>query len=193
MCAAAGSPETSQDPVLSCAGGDIEELYRRFSTRLERTVRLGVRAPEPVVEDACQVAWSRLIRHSERVRRETALSWLTTTALHEAFRLLRRSRRELSLEDAVEAGGEAVIHARALSASEVFEQRERLAGIGILPERQQRLLWLRALGLSYTEMAAYEECSPRTVERQLHRATQTIAPAGRGRSIASGEAPGLAP
>jgi RNA polymerase sigma factor (sigma-70 family) len=155
-------------------GGDIEELYRRFSARLERTVRLGVRAPEPVVEDACQVAWSRLIRHSERVHRETALSWLTTTALHEAFRLLRRSRRELSLEGAIETAGEAVLNTCTPTTGEIYEQRERIARIGALPERQQRLIWLRALGLSYTEMAAHEGCTPRTVERQLHRANQTI-------------------
>jgi RNA polymerase sigma factor (sigma-70 family) len=155
-------------------GADIEELYRRFSARLERTVRLGVRAPEPVVEDACQVAWSRLIRHSERVRRETALAWLTTTALHEAFRLLRRSRRELSLEGTIEAAGAGVVHPCTPSMGEIYEQHERIAGIGALPERQQRLLWLRALGLSYTEMAAHEGCTPRTVERQLHRATQAI-------------------
>jgi RNA polymerase sigma factor (sigma-70 family) len=160
------------DPAV--AGGDIEELYRRFSARLERTVRLGVRAPEPVVEDACQVAWSRLIRHSERVRRETALSWLTTTALHEAFRLLRRSRRELSLEGTIEAAGEAVLHTCAPSTGELYEQRERIAGIAALPERQQRLLWLRALGLSYTEMAVHEGCTPRTVERQLLRARHTM-------------------
>jgi RNA polymerase sigma factor (sigma-70 family) len=160
------------DPVVD--GGDIEELYRRFAARLERTVRVGVRAPEPVVEDACQIAWSRLIRHSGRVRRETALSWLTTTALHEALRLLRLSRRELSLEGAIEVGGDAVVHSWMPSMGEIYEQRERIAGIGDLRERQQRLLWLRGLGLSYTEMAAHEGCTLRTVERQLHRASQTM-------------------
>lgn len=174
MTAVTGPAGANGGSAAAREGGDIEELYRRFSARLERTVRLGVRAPEPVVEDACQIAWSRLIRHSQRVRRETALSWLTTTALHEAFRLLRRSRRELSLEGTIEAAGEAAVHRCAPSPSEIYEQRERIAAVCALPERQQRLVWLRALGLSYAEMAAHEACTPRTVERQLQRANQTM-------------------
>lgn len=154
--------------------GDIEELYRRLSGRLERLVRLGVRAPDPVVEDACQFAWSRLIRHSDHVRRETALSWLATTAIHEALKLLRRSAREPSLEAAVEASGEALVGTRTPATDELVEQRERIMGLRALPHRQQRLLWLRALGLSYAEMATHEGCTTRTVERQLLRATQRL-------------------
>ena len=43
-----------------------------------------------------------------------------------------------------------------------------------LPERQQRLVWLQGLGLSYTEMAAHEGATPRTVERQLMRAKKRL-------------------
>jgi RNA polymerase sigma factor (sigma-70 family) len=56
--------------------------------------------------------------------------------------------------------------------SELVERRERLDGIRRLPERQQRVLWLHALGLSYGEIAAHEGCTTRTVERQLLRARQ---------------------
>ena len=55
-----------------------------------------------MIEDACQFAWSRLLHHSDRVHRETALAWLATTAVREAFRLLRRDRRELSLDAELE-------------------------------------------------------------------------------------------
>jgi RNA polymerase sigma factor (sigma-70 family) len=60
------------------------------------------------------------------------------------------------------------------SPDELVEQRERLETIRILPERQQRLLWLHALGLSYTEIALYAGCTPRTVERQLLRAKRAV-------------------
>ena len=85
--------------------GDVGELYGALAGRLEQIVRLDVRAPEAVIEDACQVAWCRLLDHSHRVHRETAMAWLARTAVHEAFKLLRRDRRELSLDAAVERRG----------------------------------------------------------------------------------------
>lgn len=153
---------------------DIEGLYRRLGERLAQIVRRDVHAPEPLIEDACQAAWGRLVDHSARVRRDTALAWLATTAVHEAFRLLRRDRRELSLEETLETAGEARISRRCAGAAEVVDQRERIGEVARLPVRQQRLVWLRAFGLSYAEIAAYEGCSMRTVERQLQRAKQAL-------------------
>jgi RNA polymerase sigma factor (sigma-70 family) len=155
-----------------CDAGDVGELYSRLSARLEQIVRGDVRAPDPVIEDACQFAWSRLVFHSHRVRRDTALPWLVKTAVHEAFKLIRRAGRDLSLDAVLEQAGEAVPYT--LTAEELFEQRERLDGIRELPERQQRLVWLHALGLSYAEMAAHEGYTLRTVERQLLRARHNI-------------------
>jgi RNA polymerase sigma factor (sigma-70 family) len=155
-------------------GVDVDALYRSLSPRLEQLVRLDVRAPDPVIEDACQFAWSRLVHHSARVRRESALSWLAATAVHEAFKLIRRDDRELSLDAAVEQVGDAVLATGAPSSAELVENRERLAAIRSLPERQQRFLWLHGLGLTYTEMALYTGCTTRTVERQLLRAKRAI-------------------
>ncbi len=153
--------------------GDVGELYGLLARRLEHIVRLDVRAPDAVIEDACQFAWSRLLHHRDGVHRETVVSWLARTAVHEAFKLLRRDARELSLETVAEdAAGPPAPPSR--SPHELVECRERLAGIGRLPERQQRILWLHALGLSYAEIADYEDCTLRTVERQLLRARRRI-------------------
>jgi RNA polymerase sigma factor (sigma-70 family) len=169
----------TSDHAAAPGGFDVGELYRSLSGRLEQIVRLDVRAPDPVIEDACQFAWSRLIHHADRVRRESALSWLAKTAVHEAFKLIRRDDRELSLDAAVEAAGDVVLRASTPGPDELFENRERLDAIRCLPERQQRLLWLHALGLSYAEMALYTGCTPRTVERQLLRAKRSV----RGRVV----------
>lgn len=150
--------------------GDVGELYGLLARRLEHLVRLDVRAPDAVIEDACQVAWSRLLHHRDHVHRETAMSWLVRTAVHEVFRLLRRDRREVPLEAATE---DALLRTQAAPA-QVIECRERLAELARLPERQQRAVWLHALGLNYAEIAVYEGCTTRTVERQLLRARHAI-------------------
>lgn len=158
------------DNVSTDAGvGDVGELYGLLARRLEQIVRVDVRAPDVVIEDACQVAWSRLLHHRDRVHRETVMSWLVRTAVHEAFKLLRREGRELSLEGAEDA----VLRLEA-TPSELIECRERLAELGRLPERQQRAVWMHALGLNYAEIALRENCTVRTVERQLLRARQQI-------------------
>jgi RNA polymerase sigma factor (sigma-70 family) len=141
---------------------------------LEHIVRLDVGAPDAVIEDACQFAWSRLVHHCARVRREAALSWLAKTAVHEAFKLIRRDGRELSLDSALEALGDAALPAAAPAPDQLLEQMEQLHSIGILPVRQQRLLWLQGLGLSYAEIARHEGCTLRTVERQLLRAKHAM-------------------
>jgi len=160
----------SERNAIPLGVGDVGELYGLLARRLEQIVRLDVRAPDVVIEDACQLAWSRLLHHRHRVHRETVMSWLVRTAVREAFRLLRRDRRELSLEEATE---EAMQWTQSTPA-QIIEGRERLAELGRLPERQQRAVWLHALGLNYVEIAAYEGCTTRTVERQLLRARHAI-------------------
>jgi RNA polymerase sigma factor (sigma-70 family) len=125
-----------------------------------------------VIEDACQFAWSRLVHHRKRVHRESALGWLVTTAVHEAFKLTRRERRDVSLELALET--QLAPTRQVPSLDDQLERRDRLEAVGALPRRQQRLLWLHAVGLSYREIAAHESCTVRTVERQLLRARRTL-------------------
>jgi RNA polymerase sigma factor (sigma-70 family) len=164
----------STDSRGAADAGDVAELYSSLSGRLERIVRLGVRAQDAVVEDACQFAWSRLVDHGDRVKREAALSWLATTAVHEAIRLLRREHRELSLDATLERHGDAGLAAPALAPHDLLEHRERLESIRGLPERQQRLLWLLGFGMTYAEMALHTGATTRTVERQLLRAKHRI-------------------
>lgn len=155
--------------AVSCGALDVGELYRTLAPELVQIVRGDIRASDAVIEDACQFAWTRLLHHAGRVRRDAVLSWLATTAVREAYKLIRRRDRDVSLED---IGGPAP--ETAPSPEELVELRERLKSIDSLPERQQRLLWLHAIGLSYTEISRHTGCTPRTVERQLLRAKRRI-------------------
>jgi len=162
------------EEVAEMGAGEVGELYGSFADRLEQIVRLDVRASDAVIEDACQVAWVRLLHHRHRVHRETVTAWLARTAVNEAFRVLRRARREPSLEAAIEHDGPPAYLVAGATPHELVDVRERLREVRRLPERQQRFVWLRALGLSYIEMAAHEDCTLRTVERQLLRAKAAL-------------------
>ncbi len=161
---------------------DVADAYRLLARRLERIVGAGLPVSDALVEEACQAAWGHLLDHRESVRSDCALSWLATTAAREALKQLRRERRHLSLDAAIAREGDGAVEvglgarsgAPALGPEAVVERRERLAALGALPRRQQRLLWMRALGLSYAEIASRTGDSARTVERQLVRARRTL-------------------
>lgn len=176
MAGAAAMAQTQRDPA-TIGPDEVAELYRRDSARLLRVVRTGVRAPEPVIEDACQIAWGRLLERCDRVRRDTVSSWLVLTAVHEACRLVHRTGREASLDELLDALGEPPDAPAGPSADEVFDRRARLYALRSLPERQRRLVWLQGLGLSYAEMAVQTGATVRTVERQLLRARRRLAKA----------------
>jgi DNA-directed RNA polymerase specialized sigma24 family protein len=89
------------------------------------------------------------------------------------MKLVRRDRRDLSLELAAEESP-TLLSATVPGPDEVFEHRERLASIHELPERQQRMLWMHGFGLSYADIADLTGCTSRTVERQLLRAKRAV-------------------
>ena len=154
---------------------DVADLYAAHAVSVRRLVRLNVHACDAVIDDACQVAWTRLVYHRARVHREAATRWLVRVAVHEAFKLLRRSARDLSLEELCEDGDGDGPGAAPCVLEELAAQRARLEAIRGLPERQQRLVWLAGLGFSYEEMAGETGATRRTVERQLVRARGTLA------------------
>ena len=159
---------------VSAGTRDLAELYGQLAKRLERIVRRDVRAPDPVIEDACQFAWVTLVSHRDRVRRATTLPWLVKTAQHEAFKLIRRDGRDHSLEATLEHGGGGTLHVTAPNPEELAVAHERLGQLERLPARQRRLMWLQGFGLSYAEMAQHTGDTTRTVERQLMRAKQAV-------------------
>jgi RNA polymerase sigma factor (sigma-70 family) len=162
---------------IASAGEGVEDvgaLYRALAPKLDRIVRRDVQAADGVIEEACQFAWSRLVSHADNVQREAALAWLIKTAMHEAFKLARRDRRDISLDAALEQTGERLLGGRGSAADELVERRARLEAIATLPARQRRLVWMQGLGFSYAEMALHTGCTARTVERQLLRAKRQL-------------------
>ena len=161
-------------PVSTPIDATFAELYRGFAHRLEQIVRVEVRAPETVVEDACQFAWGSLLAQATDLQCRAALSWLATTAIREAWRLMHTRERDLPLEPDGTDDVETAEPSAPTATDALVEDRERLRLMRLLPERQQRILWLHALGLSYQEIAAYTGDTTRTVQRQLLRGRARI-------------------
>jgi RNA polymerase sigma factor (sigma-70 family) len=165
---------------IPVGSGDLGEFYVELARRLEQIVRRQVRAPAPLIEDACQFAWWRLVVHAHRVERRAALTWLAKTAVHEALKLVRREERDLSLDARREEDGDAGLVWRSPGPDEVTEQRAQLELLRVLPVTQRMVLALQAAGFSYEETAASLGMSRRTVERQIMRGRHKLRAAAHG-------------
>ena len=157
----------------------VATLYAQNARKVRRIV---ARQASGYVEDACQVAWERLLSHEEvDLEASGVIRWLVITAAREAWR--RSARPELSLDGpgSREADNDEIDSFEPLSsepdpltvAIERDETRRRLAR---LSERERHYLALRVLGFSYEEIALKTGASKRTVERQLLRAQHKLRP-----------------
>jgi DNA-directed RNA polymerase specialized sigma24 family protein len=87
---------------------------------------------------------------------------------------MRLEDREASLERALEEKPHDLRSATDAGLEELVWRREQVHSVRLLSVRQQRLVWLRALGFSYAEIATYESASNRTIRRQLERAQRRL-------------------
>ena len=148
-----------------------DRTYADLDRALRAIVAFNVRAPEPLIEDACQTAWLRLTPRRDELAPRAMLPWLVTTATREALRLVRHAERELPLESLT---GAHPVASPSPGPEAITELRRRLSELGALNRRQQRLIWLQGLGFSYEEMAGCEGNTMRTIERQVLRARNVL-------------------
>jgi RNA polymerase sigma factor (sigma-70 family) len=156
------------------ASFDLTASYERDAPRLERLVARNLGAPPEVIEEACQIAWSRLSARHGEVETGAVFGWLATTALRETLHLLRLRARDVRLDDPVELAQVIDLPIRTPGPEQLSELRERLAEVRRLPVRQRQVVWLQGLGFDYEEIGARTGDSRRTVERQLARARRRL-------------------
>src|SRR5215212_8470871 len=105
-------PHTDR-PTTSTASrrGDEADLYQRHHQALLIAVSHAINGSGALIEDACQSAWTILMRRQPE--RASVFAWLYVVALHEAYRLSAIERRELHLEDlAIEGDWETILAGR---------------------------------------------------------------------------------
>ena len=131
--------------------GDEADLYQQHHQALLIAVAHAINGSPQLVEDACQTAWTVLVRRQPD--RASVFGWLYVVAIHEAYRLSAIERRELHLEDlAIEGDWETILASRVM-VEDQLEALEALRALAGLPDRQRRDLSLRVAGFTYREIA----------------------------------------
>lgn len=153
----------------------IRDLYSELQPQLARILVSNLQAPEWLIDDACQTAWSSLLEHRNAVAPGGELGWLSTTATRVALRLLRSEHIRRGDEELPQAPvGLGVLPVPGPDPERSVELRERLAEVKRLPLRQQRLVMLHGFGYEYDEIAAVTGETRRTIARQLTRARRRL-------------------
>lgn len=147
------------DRHLVALRGDEADLFRLHHARLLRAVARSVNAPQALIEDACQFAWSALLR--SQPQREAAFAWLCVVAVHEAYRLSAKERDHGSLDELtahvevehpVLVGDWDAFVAGPRELDDELEARRALRALAALPEKSRRYLAWKIAGYSYQEI-----------------------------------------
>lgn len=173
----------------------IAAMYAAHDAQLHRLVERRGSPEHATVDDACAYAWTSLLS-ADHVDlgppRWQALGWLTTVAVHEAWRLNRIDRRAGAFDpetvDAISIGRERAIP----DAHDVAAQRLRLQLVEQIPERPRRFLLRLALGYSYDEISAAEGVSHTTTNKQIARAKRILRNLDHNANATGGESPAAA-
>jgi RNA polymerase sigma factor (sigma-70 family) len=178
---AAGAATASSTPTRGLSADRAEriaELYVREARVVQRCVARAANVPAAVLEDACQVAWTRLCAHTDvSLAPAAAISWLVITATREAWRQSRRRDVPVGVwlpdpEDPRELPPPARDSRDPLAVTLMREEaRERLL---LLTDREREFVAHQALGHSYDEIAQALGVTRRTVDRQLARARRKL-------------------
>jgi DNA-directed RNA polymerase specialized sigma24 family protein len=172
------SPERRHD--------EIGAFFAANATRLPTMVRARAHAPEHVIEDACQTAWTILLRRPDITLDQRGLAWLATVATHHAWRTAAYPDEipTGSFQDAGHDGelGEPA-HPDTPSAEDRaiarIEHRERLAAVATLKPREREALYLKGLGYSYNEIAQLTNSTYTAVNRRITEGRRALRHGGR--------------
>ena len=130
---------------------DVEHLYRLYQRKLQRAVAHAVTASPELIEDACQFAWTMLLR--ARSEPGDVFAWLRLVAIRQAYALSRVERRALHLEALDTGDGWDAVIPDSASLDDTIEARWALRVLAELPQRQRQDLSLHVAGFSYREIA----------------------------------------
>jgi len=162
------------------AGSRAQLLSTLYGQHAAKVKHLVARQAGGDVEDACQTAWERLLRHEEvDLQGRGVINWLVITAAREAWKRSSH-KRELSFEALRGEDDEAELFEPVGIAPDpltvVLERDNTRRRLARLTDREREFLAGQVLGLTYTEIAQAIGSSTRTAERQILRARRKLGP-----------------
>jgi RNA polymerase sigma factor (sigma-70 family) len=183
----------SSDACAETSGRERRERVGAFfaahAMRLQGSVRAAARAPEPIIEDACQTAWAILLRRPDITLDDRGLLWLATVAIREAWRHASTARETPAggFQGAIPGDGELAepAHPDDRSAEQRalmrIEHDERVQALATLRPREREALYLHGLGYSYQEIAKLTQSSYTAVNRRITEGRAALRRGGRKR------------
>lgn len=166
----------------------VEAFYRDHRATLEKKVANRVSgAGRALTEDACQYAWTVLLRRPDIDLDQRGLAWLAVIATREAWRATNPT--DVPTGAYALAGDRGVIaepgpHPAATLDERVIDRdrhRERVAMLAELKPAERQALALKALGYSYTEIGQITDASYTAVNRRLTEGRARLRAAARAR------------
>ncbi len=161
--------------------GALTAFYQAHHQRLDRHVHARARASDEIVQDACAYAWLQLVRRTDISLDRAGYQWLSTVAIHEAWRLAAPTSEQPAgammpdidhPNELREPAGPASDPLELVIAAELYLARR--AAFSRLVEREQRELLLLAGGYRYQEIAQLTGTSYTAVNRWIDRARKHL-------------------
>jgi len=165
---------------------EVGAFFATHADRLQRTVRYRVHGvAHEVIEDACQIAWTTLLRRVDITLDARGFSWLITVAVREAWRLgsitheqpvgtfvsgLDREDEHGHLPEPTDAEHRGT-DAKAL---DHIEHLERLQAMQVLKPAEREALYLKGIGYSYDEIMRLTGASYTAVNRRITEGRATL-------------------
>lgn len=168
--------------------GEFRALFDQHYPTVLRVLRR-MTADEAEAEDVAQETFVALgeQRFPEQLTTSQLRAWLVRTGIRRAFNARRGQRRRAAREASV---GSSIVPAAQPSPEDVHMKRQVRVVLQELDERVCQLLVLRAVGLSYKELAEVIDVAPGSIGTLLVRAQQTFTTSTSGvRAPAFGRAP----
>lgn len=152
----------------------IAAFYRAHRAALERIVAHRVSGTDRfLIEDACQFAWTVLLRRPDIRLDDDGLAWLATVATREGWQAARR--RDLpcgtytatAREEATDAPAPCLRPPVEEQVIDREDHRTRVAALERLKPAERQALVLKAAGYSYRDIGEITAASYTAVNRRL--------------------------
>ncbi len=155
---------------MAARNEQVAAFYQRHARMIKRVVERQVH-DGPTADDACSLAWTKLLTRPDIDLDHRGVKWLCTVAIREGWRDAQTASG-LERLDAPAVENETVgdrIVSGATDTQARVEAIERLALLDELSEDRRNAVLLQAAGLTYAEISAATGATSRKTQRDLAR------------------------